>query len=318
MRRARFSALAWALATLGCSTSSVYEVYVDAGPSDGDYQPPPTPTECTPRAEFAADCAAGFCAVPAGCFLMGSPLTDPCRDGDEAQRWVTLTRPFELSQTEVTQAEFASLMGYDPSSFTACGDSCPVDSVTWHEAAAYANLSSQAAGLAECYTCSGDAPDVSCRVADASAGSGTTLYDCPGYRLPTEAEFEYAYRAGTTTEFYVGPILACWEADANADAIGWYKQNSDANAHPTSLKQPNVLGLYDMGGNVEEWTADGYATYADDPVQDPLSPVVSDDHHTARGGSWRVYAKDLRASDRNDFAGSVRTAYRGFRLARTR
>jgi formylglycine-generating enzyme required for sulfatase activity len=282
-----------------------------------DDVPPPAPAGCTPATQVTQSCAAGWCQVPPGCFLMGSPPTDPCRDDDETQHWVTLTHAFELGQTEVTQAEFQTAMGTNPSRFSACGGTCPVDTVTWHMAAAYANALSQTAGLQACYTCAGSPAAVSCPPA---AAYEADIYACPGYLLPTEAEFEYAYRAGTTTQLYDGPVLRCWDVDSNADKIGWYIFNTaqSAGTHPTGEKQPNAWGLYDMGGNMEEWVHDGYAPYPSDPVVDPVIPITTEAAHSARGGSWITYAKDMRGCDRNLFMGTEAHSFRGFRVARTR
>ncbi|HEY3354418.1 MAG TPA: formylglycine-generating enzyme family protein [Polyangia bacterium] len=284
------------------------------------YVPPDPPPGCTPATQVTQSCANGFCQIPPGCFLVGSPPSDPCRDADETQHWVTLTRAFELAQTEVTQLEYHAQMGQNPAKFTACGGTCPVETVTWHMAAAYANNVSTSAGLAACYDCTGTGATVSCAPAAAYTGGGHSIYDCPGYRLPTEAEFEYAARAGTTTQLYDGVITKCFEADPNADVIGWYIFNTTTNPGPRAvgLKQPNAWGLYDMGGNVEEWIEDGYDAYPTGPVIDPVAPLTIDTSYAARGGSWVTYPKDMRGCDRNQFVGSEPLSYRGFRLARTR
>jgi formylglycine-generating enzyme required for sulfatase activity len=288
----------------------------DAAPPD--VTPPPRPDGCA-EPPVATDCADGFCRVPAGCYLMGSPPDEECRDADEAWHWTALTHPFDLGRTEVTQGDFAALMGYNPTRFPACGDDCPVDGVTWHEAAAYANARSAAAGLEACYACTGDGARVSC--AAAPGREGPAIYECAGYRLPTEAEFELAYRAGTTTAFYDGPISSCYDApDPNVEAIGWDRYGSTAGGgpHPVALKAPNGFGLYDMAGNLEEWVHDGYAPYPTSPVVDPAPPPVDEASRSMRGGSWRVYPKDLRAADRNAATGTEAADYRGFRLARSR
>src|SRR3989339_1676068 len=109
--------------------------------------------------------------------------------------------------------------------------------------------------------CTGEKADVVCQVAD-TYKAGNAIYNCPGYRLPTEAEWEYAYRAGTTTAFYDGEIDAakCKDLDLNADKIGWFNKNAKSTIHPVAYKEPNAGGVYDMPGNVQEWVQDTYET----------------------------------------------------------
>ena len=147
--------------------------------------------------------------------------------------------------------------------------------------------------------------------------SGENIYDCPGYRLPTEAEWEYAYRAGTTTAFYNGPITNCDGSDAKANAIGWYDANSGATTHPVGQKQANDWGLYDMAGNVWEWCHDWWQTsLGSSAVTDPVGSGT--DSRTARGGSCTFRAGALRAAERYfGFPPDFQFRTIGFRCART-
>ncbi|HEY3355422.1 MAG TPA: SUMF1/EgtB/PvdO family nonheme iron enzyme [Polyangia bacterium] len=266
-------------------------------------------------------CASGLCAVPPGAFVMGSPEDESCRAADETPHQVVLTRGFFMSQTEIRQADFAALMGYNPSKYGACGDDCPVEMVYWDEAAAYANARSDADGLPRCYACTatpaGNPP--TCTVAPALDAAGTSIYACAGWRLPTEAEFEYAYRGGATTALYSGALGSCDGSDPAADAISWYWGDSteDGGPHAAGLKTPNALGLYDMAGNVAEWVHDGDQVWSGDPVTDPVAPPSSEGRHGLRGGSWQYSAAALRAASRQVESGRDARGYWGFRVVRT-
>ena len=200
-----------------------------------------------------------------------------------------------------------------------------IESVNWWEALFYANALSESEGLTACYVpsgCTGSAgSDLNCTgvtIQDGSGNAVTTPHQCEGYRLPTEAEWEYAARAGTTTALYSGDITVRGGPDPNADAIGWY--NSNANPYlPKAVrgKLPNAWGLYDMSGNVWEWTWDWMDDYPAGPVTNPTGPEQGL-FRIIRGGGVGSSASDLRSAYRLNFEPDTRVYLIGFRLARSR
>ena len=247
-----------------------------------------------------------------GSYSMGSATTEPCRDSDESARKVTLTKALEISATEVTQEQFQAVMGYNPAFHTACGKSCPVEWVHWHEAAAYCNALSVLRGLPSCYSCSGAAESLRCKP------DSTRITDCKGFSLPTEAEWEYAARAGSTTAFHAGGISSCMTTDSTAGTISWYKVNSTGTTHPVAKKKANAWGLYDMAGNVYEWTNDWYrASLGSSAVSDPVGPS-SGTERVFRGGAWYYNAEHARSANRERFLPTKRFTFVGFRCVRRR
>jgi formylglycine-generating enzyme required for sulfatase activity len=248
--------------------------------------------------------AAGFVRIPAGRFTMGSPAGEEGRDSDEVQHEVVITRPFLLQATEVTQGQWRALMGDAPSKFSACGADCPVERVSWYEALAYCNARSQKEGLPPCYRDPGGG--VYDRK-DAKAGAVPSWPEglaCRGYRLPTEAEWEYAARAGTTGARH-----------GELDAVAWYGGNSGGKTHPAGKKAPNAWELYDMLGNVWEWCWDWKGDYAG-AARDPVGPA-SAGLRVLRGGSWSLDARGARSARRSGNEPGERNGYFGFRLARS-
>ena len=283
-----------------------------AGDPAADGAPPdarPVPEARPPDAPYTP--SGTWIQVKAGAFFMGSPTTEACRDSyDERQHMVALSRGFEIYSTEVTRGEFRAAMGYDPSRAT-CGPHCPVEWVSWSEAAAFCNTLSVSAGVKVCYTCTGGAA-VSCSPAS------KTPYACRGYRLPTEAEYEYAARAGTTSALSNGDIKYCHGADANAGKIGWYDKNSGGRPHPVAGKAANPWGIFDMAGNVGEWCSDWYAPYGWAPtLQDPVGPAAGT-FRVVRFGSFASEARTLRSASRSGLKPHTRSAATGFRCVRTR
>jgi formylglycine-generating enzyme required for sulfatase activity len=235
-------------------------------------------------------------------FTMGSPVGEAGRLTDEVEHAVTLTRDFWMMTTEITQQQYLDVMGYNPSYFSVagtgadCGLDCPAEQLNWHEVAAYANALSMLEGLGECYSCTGTAPtDIDC----GPSGSYANPYDCPGYRLPTEAEWEYAARGGTTTATYAGDLAATDCTDTTLDPIAWFCGNASSTTHPVGTKTANAYGLHDMLGNVWEWCHDRYAAYPGGAETDPAGPP-SGLIRGLRGGSWYSLARDARAAYRNN------------------
>ncbi len=225
---------------------------------------------------------------------MGSPEDEQHRDPDEGpQHEVRLTRAFLLQATEVTQGQWKAVMGTNPSEFSACGDPCPVEYVSWFDAVAYANALSKAEGLEACYEIAG---------IDVRWPKGLA---CQGYRLPTEAEWEYAARAGTTADRY-----------GDLDAVAWHEDNSHEKTHPVGEKAANAWGLSDMLGGVWEWCWDWSAPYAAAPVTDPMGPRTGA-YRVIRGGAWTYGPKFARAACRNHNEPGVDYMFLGFRLARS-
>lgn len=196
---------------------------------------------------------------------------------------VTITRDFWLGKYEVTQAEYAALMGKNPSHFQ--GDSNrPAEKLSWFDAEAYCAA-------------------VSAR--ERQAGRLPTGYE---YRLPSEAEWEYACRAGTTNWFSFGD-------DAQvADAFAWTLENSGSTTHPIGLKRPNPWGLYDMHGNVWEWCRDWFAPYPASPAVDPVGPA-SGKFKVFRGGGWNQEIQFARSANRFMMSPSNGIYFVGFRVA---
>jgi formylglycine-generating enzyme required for sulfatase activity len=246
-------------------------------------------------------------------FTMGSPVTELGRDPDEVEQAVTLTRNFYLMTTEITQQQYLDVMGYNPSNFSGCGMDCPVDSVNWHEVAEYTNELSRLEGLGECYECTGTAPtDIAC----APSGSYATPYDCPGYRLPTEAEWEYAARGGDGRATYAGELTAIDCTDTTLDPIAWFCGNAGSTTHPVGTKTANAYGLHHMLGNVREWCYDWYAAYPGGAETDPAAPP-SGSNRVHRGGSWAGDAGDARASHRHTALPGGRYSDIGGRILRS-
>jgi formylglycine-generating enzyme required for sulfatase activity len=238
--------------------------------------------------------------VQAATFEMGSPEEEEGHREDETIRRVTLTRGFMIGVAEVTQDLWTSVMGSNPSGFKECGGTCPVESVSWCEAVVFANALSSRDGLRAAYF-----GVEGCETTKAASVSWDRSAD--GYRLPTEAEWEMAARAGQSLPF---------SGDANADVVAWHKDNSDDATHPVCTKTPNAWGLCDMSGNVWEWTWEWKAEVSGSELVDP-SGAMFGKYKSARGGSMRYEVLDVRVARRIGFAPNAAYSGLGLRLVRT-
>ena len=234
--------------------------------------PPPPPDP--PNTPSLADAITGmeFVPVTGGCFQMG----DGFGDGRAYEKPVhqACVSDFSIGKFAVTQGQWKKVMGHNPSHFSSCGDNCPVEKVSWY--------------------------DVQDFIQRLNALTGKQ------YRLPTEAEWEFACRSGGKSEKYCG--------GNDIEAVAWYSGNALGKTHPVGKKQPNGLGIYDMSGNVWQWVQDSYGHYSNGSVQDPQGPIGGTSR-VFRGGAWHALAWNVRATFRDNDDPSYRLDRLGFRLA---
>ncbi len=243
---------------------------------------------------------------------MGSPTSEPGRLTNETQHEVTLTKAIYVSTYEVTQSEWQAVMGWNESYFP--GAAKPVETLSWYDAVSYCNQRSTLDGLAPAYTIAGATYDGN----HITSAAVTWNQAAKGYRLLTEAEWEYACRATSTTAFCNGAItnIDCSPLDPNLDQVGWYCGNASSTTHDVGGKTANAWGLKDMHGNVWEWCWDWYGTYPGGPLTDPTGPA-SGSYRVVRGGSWDYDAQFCRSALRNyNYPVYVRINF-GLRLSRT-
>lgn len=242
--------------------------------------------------------------IPKDEFMMGSDGSDPDAFDDEKnaegkKHLVRITKPFYLGETEVTQAQYGKVMGANPSSFKNSPDH-PVENVSWYDAVEFCNKLSVLEGLPEYY----DRSDPNNPRVKALHGRG--------FRLPTEAEWEYACRGGSNESYSFGK-----DASLLKD-FGWFGGNSGFTTHPVRQKKPNGFGLFDMHGNVWEWCNDLYDKdyYKSSPEDDPPGPKGNRAAvRVLRGGSWLNYPRNWRSANRNGYAPGNRHLDLGFRVA---
>jgi formylglycine-generating enzyme required for sulfatase activity len=247
-----------------------------------------------------------FVLIPKGEFIMGSPKSEQGRQWNEKQHRVIISKSFYMGETEVTQGQWKKLVGFNPSSYPELGKNFPVDTVSWDQCVEFIRVLNE-------------------------------WENTNKYRLPTEAEWEYACRAGSVTAFAGGPVTApfsCNEPEPSILEMAWYCYNSglafpsrDFKPHAVRTKLPNAWGLYDMHGNVQEWVLDACKrrnfwrtrigvvtdTYKNNVV-DPLN--TTGDHKIIRGGGWYQTSKYQRSAYRSLYKPVVKRNSLGFRIVR--
>lgn len=252
-----------------------------------------------------------FVLISGGIFEMGSPDTEAWRSEDETQHIVTVS-DFYMSMYEVTQAEYTEVIGSNPSSFS--GDMLPVETVSWLDAIRYCNARSELEGLQPAYSIEGQ--------------TVTWNRSADGYRLPTEAEWEYACRAGTTTPFHTENSISAEEANYYGhypyEIENNYFSQSNLDTKPGEYRQttvdvssfsPNGWGLYNMHGNVGEWVWDYYGAYSAKEQNNPTGPETGT-LRIYRGGGWNDFAKNMRSAYRAAMAEDKSSFNIGIRLVR--
>ncbi len=257
----------------------------EMGASDGSIVQDMTEVEVRPN----------LVLVLKGSFQMGSPTTESGRSTDESPHPVTLSTDFWMAESEVTQRQYRNLMGTSPSYFK--GDDLPVEQVNWYDAVAYCNALSVKEKLQPCYQINGTTVEWADKL------------KCTGYRLPTEAEWEYAASPAS------GPRTVYAGSDT-VEGVAWHSGNAGSTTHAVKTKTANGRGLYDLSGNVWEWVWDWYqGNYEALPATDPIA--MSGTSRVIRGGSWGVTASGVRVARRSFVVPAYRIFDLGFRFVRS-
>jgi len=224
-----------------------------------------------------------FILIEGGTFMMGSPPDEVGRTLFEKQHEVTIKKDFYMQTTEVSQGQWEKVMGENPSRFSKCGEDCPVENVSWFDVVEFIKKLNQ-------------------------------IDSSNNYRLPTEAEWEFACRAGSSKSFSNGEFTTYECQDENAlNEIAWYICNSDSKTHPVGSKKPNSLGLYDMHGNVYEWCQDKFINYPD--KSDIKNPFWGNEK-VCRSCSFNSIAANCRSASRTNISPVIKSNTVGFRLIR--
>jgi len=231
-------------------------------------------------------CGMQFVLIPSGSFIMGSPQSEPGRTIFEVQNHVVIENPFFIQTTEVTQGQWETIMGNNPSFFSDCGPDCPVENVSWRNVQAFINKLNQ-------------------------------IDSSNNYRLPTEAEWEYVCRSGSTTMYANGdmPTFEC-HMDKLLEAVAWYHCNSEGRTHPVAQKAPNQWGVYDMHGNVYEWCQDVYVTHYARILRGNIEYADPGAERAVRSCAFADSAVSCRSAARINLKPKIKTNTVGFRLVR--
>jgi formylglycine-generating enzyme required for sulfatase activity len=281
-------------------------------PAAPPVQPAPVVTPAAPPVQPASD---NMVRIKGGTFTMGSPTSEPDHDNNETPHQVKV-KSFYMGKYEVTQKEYQEVMGTNPSNFK--GENLPVEQVSWYDAVEYCNKRSEREGFSPAYTIDKSRSDPNNKSEkDTVRWVVTWNKNANGYRLPTEAEWEYACRAGTTTPFNTGNNITT--GNANYDGNNPYNNNAKGTFRKKTTAvgsfAPNPWGLYDMHGNVLEWCWDWYGSYSSSVQTDPVG-ASSGSTRVFRGGSWNFSGRRLRSAHRVNFNPSYRDNDVGFRLVR--
>jgi len=296
--------------------------YQDAGLTTPYYFNTPVTANITLYARWISDTeitamlAKDMVWIAGGTFTMGCPASEYRYRNEIPQHSVTLSG-FYMGKYEVTQEKYQAVMGSNPSIFSSspqAGETQgkrPVEQVSWYDALVFCNKLSASEGLTPAYSIKGSTDTTTWGTVPTSSNSDwnavVIVAGSTGYRLPTEAQWEYACRAGTTTAYNTGATIS--------DNTGWYSSNSGSKTHEVGKKPANAWGLYDMHGNVKEWCWDMLSDYSSGAQTDPMG-ASSGSGRVPRGGSYVSSAEDLRSAYRDNSNPSYRVGTLGFRLVR--